>query len=82
MSLLRSTYLETLPEYDRWGDEEPTCNSIEVHIATTGWHNVHLALQQGELGIEVNMTIHDAIEILRGLSAAIVQAQATPGRDD
>jgi hypothetical protein len=81
MSILRSTYLETLPEYDRWGDEEPTCNTIDVHIATTGWHNVHLALQQGEVDIEVNMTVHDAIEILAGLSAAIVGALKTPGKE-
>jgi hypothetical protein len=81
MSILRSTYLETLPEYDRWGDEEPTCNTIDVHIATTGWHNVHLALQQGEVDIEVNMTVHDAIEILAGLSAAIVGALKTPSKE-
>jgi hypothetical protein len=81
MSILRSTYLETLPEYNRWGDEEPSCESIDVHIATTGWHNVHLALQQGEVDIEVNMTVHNAIEILRGLSAAIVQALETPGKE-
>lgn len=81
MSILRSTYLETLPEYDRWGDEEPTCKTIDVHIATTGWHNVHLALQQGEVDIEVNMTVHDAIEILAGLSAAIVGALKTPSKE-
>jgi hypothetical protein len=81
MSLLRSTYLETLPDRDRLGRPDVYDNTVEVHVAATGWDHVHIALQSGNDEVEVNLTIHDAIEILRALSAAIVKAQATPGKE-
>ncbi len=74
MSILSSTYLEILPDLDRWGHEENPDNTIEVHIATTGWHNVHLALQSDKQDLEINMTIESALQIVAGLSAAIVGA--------
>lgn len=77
MSVLRSTYLQEMPDRDRWGNIDNPDNIIAVHIATTGWEHVHIMLEQneGENEIEVNLTIEAALEILAGLAEAIRGAQ-------
>ena len=74
MSLLRSTYLETLPDRDRLGRPDVYDNIVEVHVAATGWDHVHIALQSGNDGVEVNLTIENALQIVAGLSAAVALA--------
>jgi hypothetical protein len=82
MSILRSTYLELLPERDRWGDIDKPDNTIAIHIAATGWHHIHISLEEneGENSLEVNMTIEDAHEIIAGLVAAISDAMKGRGK--
>lgn len=77
MSILRSTYLEELPDRDRWGHIDKPDNIIAVHIATTGWDHIHLMLEQneGENELEVNLTIEEALQLLAGLAEAIRGAQ-------
>ncbi|CAB4142458.1 hypothetical protein UFOVP433_12 [uncultured Caudovirales phage] len=73
MSVLRSTYLEVLPDRDRWGHIDKPDNTLAVHIATTGWEHIHISLEEndGENFIEVNLTIEDALQLLAGLAEAI-----------
>ena len=77
MSVLRSSYLEELPERDRWGNIDNPDNIMMVHIATTGWEHIHLMLEQneGENELEVNLTIEAALQLLAGLAEAIRGAQ-------
>jgi hypothetical protein len=74
MSLLRSTYLEILPDRDRLGRPDVYDNTVEVHVAATGWHHVHIALQSGNDEVEVNLTIENALQIVAALSAAVALA--------
>ena len=75
MSILSSTYLEDLPDRDRWGNIE-TEDTISVHVAVSGYDIIHLMLEegQGRNSIEVNMTIDDALELHAQMAKAIGQA--------
>ena len=75
MSILSSTYLEDLPDRDRWGNIE-TEDTISVHVAVSGYDIIHLMLEEGEgrNSIEVNMTIDDALERHAQMAKAIGQA--------
>jgi hypothetical protein len=77
MSILRTTYLEQLPDRDRWGNIDYADKPITVHIATSGWDAIHLMLEDEseQNAIEVNLTIEDALQLLAGLAEAIEGAQ-------
>ncbi len=76
MSILSSTYLEELPDRDRWGDITND-DTIAVHVAVSGHDIIYLMLEENLDGnsIEVNMTIEDALQLLAGLAQAIEGAQ-------
>lgn len=76
MSILRSTYLEELPDLDRWGNIDDANKMIALHVATSGWDVIHLQLEEneGENAIEVNLTIEDALKLHAGLVEAIIGA--------
>lgn len=75
MSILNSIYLDQLPDRDRWGRIEND-DTIAVHVAVSGYHIVHLSLEEGDGRniIEVNMTAADALELQMTLSKAISEA--------
>lgn len=75
MSILRSTYLEELPDRDRWGTIEDQ-RDIALHVAVSGWDVIHLQLEEndGTNAIEVNLTVEDALKVHAGLTEAIIGA--------
>ncbi len=75
MSILSSTYLEDLPDRDRWGNITND-DTIAVHVAVSGYDIIHLMLEegQGRNSIEVNMSIDDALELHAQMAKAIGQA--------
>lgn len=70
MSVLQSTFYEELPDLDRYGELEGTHTTITVHVAASFWEHVHISIGDEE----VNLTIENAEEILKGLQAAINSA--------
>jgi hypothetical protein len=48
MSILRTSYLEHLPDRDRWGEIDYADKTIAVHIATSGWDAIHIMLEEDE----------------------------------
>jgi hypothetical protein len=77
MSVLSSTYLEAIPDRNRYGVID-TEHPIEVHIASAFFENVHISLEQTiktSFFVEVNLTIEEAEAIAHALQLAIAGAK-------
>jgi hypothetical protein len=80
MSLLSTTYLEDLPNLDRYGsldDDAP----IQVHVANCYYEIIHIGFDNPDNSFEVNMTIENAEAILAGLAKAIQWAKKGRNND-
>lgn len=78
MSVLFSTYLEAIPDRNRYGIID-TEHPIEVHIASAFYENIHISLEQiieTSHFVEVNLTIEEAEAILHALQLAIAGAKS------
>ena len=74
MSVLSSTYLEDIPDRDRYGIPD-TDHPVALHIACSFVEHIHISLEQREHFLEVTLTIKEARQALAGLEKAIEDAE-------